>query len=125
MERRGRQEISSVCPPQGRLTDGFRRSLGIMEIPEGEVIESCTILTTSSNRLIAPLHDRMPVILHSQEYDLWLDRETNDPEKLKSFYQPYPADNMEMYPVSPQVNSPKVDSSELIKPYEAREDSYE
>ena len=37
--------------------------------PEGEKIESCTILTTSSNKLIEPLHDRMPVILHPQEYD--------------------------------------------------------
>jgi putative SOS response-associated peptidase YedK len=84
--------------------------------PDGEVIESCTILTTSSNKLIEPLHERMPVILHPQEYSLWLDRETTDPEKLKSLYKPYPAERMEMYPVSPQVNSPKIDSPDLINP---------
>jgi putative SOS response-associated peptidase YedK len=84
--------------------------------PEGEIIESCTILTTSSNKLIEPLHDRMPVILHPQEYDIWLDREILDPEKLKPLYKPYPPKRMEMYPVSPQVNSPKVDSPDLIRP---------
>ena len=36
--------------------------------PEGEVVESCTILITASNRLVEPLHDRMPVILHPDEY---------------------------------------------------------
>ena len=84
--------------------------------PEGEVIESCTILTTTSNKLIESLHDRMPVILHPQEYDIWLDREITDPEKLKPLYKPYPADNMEMYPVSALVNSPRNDTPDLIKP---------
>ena len=86
--------------------------------PEGEVIESCTILTTSSNKLIESLHDRMPVILHTQEYDIWLNREITDPEKLKPLYKPFPAERMEMYPVSPQVNSPKIDSPDLIAPIE-------
>jgi len=63
----------------------------------------------------------MPVILHSQEYDIWLDREMTDPEKLKHLYKSYPADLMEMYPVSPQVNSLRNDSPELIKPYEELE----
>jgi putative SOS response-associated peptidase YedK len=83
---------------------------------EGETIESCTILTTPSNKLIEPLHDRMPVILHPQEYDIWLDREISDHEKLKPLYKPYPAHNMEMYPVSPQVNSPRNDYPDLIIP---------
>ena len=84
--------------------------------PGGEVIESCTILTTTSNKLIESLHDRMPVILHPQEYDIWLDREMTDPEKLKHLYKSYPADLMEIYPVSPQVNSPRIDSPDCIKP---------
>jgi len=89
--------------------------------PEGEVIESCTILTTTSKKLIESLHDRMPVILHSEEYDVWLDREMTDPEKLKHLYKSYPADLMEIYPVSPQVNSPRNDSPELIKPVQDNE----
>jgi putative SOS response-associated peptidase YedK len=88
--------------------------------PEDEKVESCTILTTSSNKLIEPLHDRMPVILHPEEYNIWLDRDITDPEKLKPLYKPYPADNMEMYPVSPQVNSPKSDGPDLIMPVSER-----
>jgi putative SOS response-associated peptidase YedK len=84
--------------------------------PEGEAIESCTILTTTSNKLIESLHDRMPVILHPQEYDIWLDREMTDPEKLNPLYKPYPSERMEMYPVSDLVNSPRNDNSDLIKP---------
>ena len=83
---------------------------------EKDVVESCTILTTNSNSLIAPLHERMPVILHPQEHNCCLDRETTDPEKLKLLYKQYPAERMEMYPVSPQVNSPQIDSPDLINP---------
>lgn len=84
--------------------------------PEKQVVESCTILTTSSNSLIAPLHERMPVILHPQEFNRWLDRETTDPEKLKSLYQSYPADLMDISEVSSAVNSPRNDSPDLILP---------
>jgi putative SOS response-associated peptidase YedK len=83
--------------------------------PEGEVVESCSMLTTSSNKLIEPLHDRMPVILHPQEYALWLDRTITDPEKLKPLYQPYPADLMGMWPVSSLVNSSRNDSPACIE----------
>lgn len=84
--------------------------------PDGEVLETCSILTTASNRLIQPLHDRMPVILHPEEYDFWLDRAVTEPEKLKPLYQPYPADLMEMYPVSTLVNNPRNDSPACIEP---------
>jgi putative SOS response-associated peptidase YedK len=86
--------------------------------PAKEVVETCAILTTSANSLVAPFHDRMPVILHPQEYNLWLDRETNDPEQLKPLYRLYPAELMGLHPVSPQVNSLKFDSPNLIQPYQ-------
>lgn len=81
--------------------------------PEGEIVESCLILTTTSNPLIQPLHNRMPVILHREEYGLWLDKEVTDPEKLKHLYQPYPADLMEMNPDFPLVNSLRNDIPDL------------
>jgi len=84
--------------------------------PEGGFVESCAILTTSSNNLIEPLHNRMPVILHPPEYQPWLDRDMTDPTKLQRLYHPCPADLMEMWPVSPLVNSPKNESPDLIKP---------
>lgn len=82
---------------------------------EGTVIESCTMLTTASNRLVEPLHDRMPVILSPDEYLTWLERATTDPTGLKKMFQPYPADMLEMWPVSSQVNSVENASVSLLK----------
>ena len=73
--------------------------------PEG-TIESCTILTTEANALIAQIHDRMPVILPPSEYDRWLDREVDDPGKLQLLFQPFPAELLEIQPVSAVVNNP-------------------
>jgi putative SOS response-associated peptidase YedK len=113
------QEGKRKVPLYVRLKDGSPMCFaGIWEhwkSPEGELIESCSILTTTSNSLVAPLHDRMPVLLHRKSFPLWLDREITDPEKLKNLYQPYPSDLMEMYPVSPLVNSPRNDSPDLIE----------
>ena len=56
--------------------------------PEGGFVESCTILTTSSNNLIEPLHNRMPVILDPPEYQPWLDRDMTDPTSCSAFTAP-------------------------------------
>lgn len=82
--------------------------------PQGEVIESCAILTTSANDLVAKLHDRMPVILQPETFDLWLDPEVQDTEKLAPLLSPYPAERITSYRVSAMVNSPANDSSECI-----------
>jgi len=84
--------------------------------PEGETVESCTILTTGPNRLVEQIHDRMPVILHPDEYLVWLDRSVTDPADLTRLFQPYPADLMEMWPVSTLVNSAKNDRVQLVDP---------
>ena len=84
--------------------------------PDGNVIESFSILTTSSNELIQPLHDRMPVILDPQYKDIWLDNQVTDPEQLKPLFKPYHSDLMEMYQVSDLVNSPRNDRPECIQP---------
>jgi len=87
--------------------------------PEGEVVESCTILTTAANRVVAPLHDRMPVILHPDEYRTWLERTTTDPTSLKKMFQPYPADLMEAWPVSSAVDGVENESPDLMQSIEA------
>ena len=69
-------------------------------------VETCTILTTDANKLMAPLHDRMPVIIAPKDYDLWLDAAVQEPERLQSLLRPYPDAEMEAYPVSTLVNSP-------------------
>jgi putative SOS response-associated peptidase YedK len=86
---------------------------------EGDVIESCTILTTTNNELIKPLHDRMPVILDTRDKDLWLDPHVSDTEQLKSLFKPYPSEMMDMYRVSNMVNSPKNDNPDCIKPLDS------
>jgi putative SOS response-associated peptidase YedK len=62
--------------------------------PEGEIIESCTILTRDANDLTRPIHDRMPVILHPRDYELWLDLEVKNPNLLKPLLRPYPSEEM-------------------------------
>jgi len=79
------------------------------------VIESCTILTTRPNALLATLHDRMPVILHPDDYQRWLDPQS--PRKqLEELLVPFPTELMAAYPVSPAVNSARVEGPELIAP---------
>jgi putative SOS response-associated peptidase YedK len=75
----------------------------------GEPIESCTLITTDPNDLMAEIHDRMPVILPKDAHDLWLDPEFEGKEKLLSLLRPYPADEMTAYPISTLVNSPRND----------------
>lgn len=82
---------------------------------DGEVIESCTILTTQANEVLRPVHDRMPVIVHSDDYDLWLDEDVRKRELLKELLRPYPADEMISYPVSTAINSPRSQGMELIE----------
>jgi putative SOS response-associated peptidase YedK len=81
--------------------------------PGGGVLRSCTIITCPANKLIAPLHDRMPVILASEDYERWLDPSRADGREL---LEPYPAAELEAFPVSPRVNSPQYDDPECIAP---------
>lgn len=79
-------------------------------------IESCTIITTTPNALVADIHDRMPAILSEATATLWLDRNVKDTDTLTPLLVPYPADKMVAYPVSPFVNSPQHDSADCIQP---------
>ena len=76
---------------------------------EGGPVESCTIVTTAANEVVAPLHDRMPVILEPGEFALWLDPEVRNPEALRPLLRPHAAGAMCAYPVSPLVNDPARD----------------
>jgi putative SOS response-associated peptidase YedK len=76
---------------------------------EAEFIESCTILTTEPNDLLEPIHNRMPVILDPTQYDLWLDPDVQQPDKLRPLLHSYPSESMTFYPVNLRVNNPKHD----------------
>jgi putative SOS response-associated peptidase YedK len=77
---------------------------------EGRDLESCTIITTSSNDLIRRFHHRMPVILSPSDYDLWLDVQVRDVDRLLALLVPYPPEEMTAFPVSLLVNNPANDS---------------
>jgi putative SOS response-associated peptidase YedK len=81
--------------------------------PGGGVLRSCTIITCPANELIAPVHDRMPVILATEDYERWLDPSRADGREL---LEPYPAAELEAFPVNPRVNSPQYDDPECIAP---------
>src|SRR5258708_3591699 len=76
---------------------------------EAAVMETCAILTTTPNELVAGVHDRMPVILPAAQYGLWLSAEAERVGQLQDLLVPYPAGEMKRYPVSSAVNSPKDD----------------
>ncbi len=77
---------------------------------------SCTIITTTPNALVAKIHNRMPVILEPEAYDLWLDTAEQPPERLGVWLRPYPASQMTAYPVSTLVNDPSNDLPACILP---------
>ncbi|MFW6255417.1 MAG: SOS response-associated peptidase, partial [Candidatus Sumerlaeota bacterium] len=91
---------------------------------EGHVIASCSILTTDANDLVKPIHHRMPLILHEDNWDRWLNPETNHlpatalKKELGPLMQAYPADDMTAYRVSEYVNSIHHDDPACLEPAE-------
>lgn len=90
--------------------------------PDESVIQSCTLLTTEPNELLRPVHNRMPVILDARDYDLWLDLEVQDVEKVQPLLRPFSSDAMNAYPVSRWVNRPQNDDPRCIVPEGQGED---
>jgi putative SOS response-associated peptidase YedK len=82
--------------------------------PDAATLETCTILTTDSNDLIRPIHDRMPVILSDRDYASWLDP-APDFRVFEPLLAPYPSDRMEAYPVGRFVNSTSHDGPPCVE----------
>jgi putative SOS response-associated peptidase YedK len=80
-----------------------------------EPVESCTILTTDANELMQPIHERMPVILPPDQYDLWLDPRCQDSEKLAKLLLPFPTEGMLAYRVSALVNNARNDVPQCVE----------
>lgn len=82
---------------------------------EGRTIESCTIITTSANELMQPLHERMPVILPAEVYGVWLDPEIQDKTALAELLKPFDSDLLEAYPVSTLVNNSRNENPKCLE----------
>jgi putative SOS response-associated peptidase YedK len=86
----------------------------IWKAPDESIINSFTIITTGANKLIGQIHDRMPVILHKEDENKWLNKD-EDINKIVSLLKPFPENLMKMYPVSTLVNSTYNNSPDLLK----------
>jgi len=82
--------------------------------PDGPEIQSCTIITTEPNELMASIHNRMPAILRPGAYEDWLNPQLRDEQVLTHWLSPYPAELMKARPVSKLVNNPKNDSAAIL-----------
>ncbi|MBA3721982.1 MAG: SOS response-associated peptidase [Parachlamydiaceae bacterium] len=88
----------------------------VWKSPTGLSIFSLTIITTKSNDLVSPIHDRMPVILNRENEEKWLDLKETHGNHLQSLLTPFSSDEMDLYRVSTLVNSTKNDVPECILP---------
>lgn len=80
--------------------------------PQGQWIESCSMLTTTPNELMRDLHDRMPVILARDGYDIWLDPSFRKVAELQPLLKPYSAGGMRRFRVSQRINQVTCDDAE-------------
>ena len=83
--------------------------------PKNNIVETCTILTTRPNSLVADVHDRMPAILRVEDYEGWLDPGIRDPKAVLDCLKPLDASLMKKYPVSASVNRPENDDEECAR----------
>ena len=84
--------------------------------PNGEEVDTAAIITTRANRLLAAIHDRMPVIVAPDAFDLWLDCATVDATTAAAMIAPAPEELLECYEVSRAVNGAANDDARLIEP---------
>ena len=84
--------------------------------PDGGILRTCTIITTTPNELMSGLHDRMPLILDPADYAGWLSAAPRDPASLQTLIRPFPSDRMTAHPVSTMVNAPGNDRPECVLP---------
>lgn len=97
------------------LFEAWRPKLAT-EAEAADWLLTCCIVTTAPNALMAPIHDRMPVILVRDHWDAWLSRDLHDPAKLAPMLQGLPAEAMQAWPVAHTVNRSSAEGAELIVP---------
>jgi putative SOS response-associated peptidase YedK len=83
--------------------------------PQGQWLRTFTIVTGEPNELVAPIHNRMPVILRQDDYAIWLGETPADAEALSAACRPYPAEDMRAYAISTRVNSSRNDDAGILE----------
>ncbi len=98
--------------------EGLFAIAGLMERwngPDGPLY-TCCVITTDANAAMAPIHDRMPVLLQPSQFDAWLDPQNEDIDGLKAMLVPAPPDAVVVHPVDPAVNQARNEGAQLIEP---------
>jgi putative SOS response-associated peptidase YedK len=89
---------------------------GHWEGDDGKIIESCSIIVTNANKVLRPIHERMPVIIAPGDYEKWLTSRGVEIDNLTPLLLPYPSTGMRVYPVSRRMNNPVFDEPSCIEP---------
>ncbi len=114
-KKRGGKQPFAIARATGQLTV----MAGLWEewmSPANERIASCTVITIEANELIAPLHDRMPVILSEEDWPAWLGEVAASDAELKALLRPYPSDQMKLWSVDRAVGNWHNDGPHLVEP---------
>jgi putative SOS response-associated peptidase YedK len=114
--REGRRKIPMWVHLKGREPFGLAGLWDVWRKPDGNGMESFTIITTEPNELVRPVHGRMPVILRPEDEERWLDVYRNPFGAVRSLLRPYPAELMNAYDVPMVVNSARYDGPECVRP---------
>ena len=112
----GKQKLPAYIYPRSGEPMAFAGLWETWKSPEGQVVKSCTIITTSANSFIQQIHHRMPVILSDETQALWLDPLTEDSQILEPLLIPAPTEFLTSHPVPNTVNSVKNQGAECILP---------
>ena len=98
---------------------GFAGLWDLWKAEDGRTVESCTILTTEANEALRPLHNRMPVIVDPERFDLWLDPDTI-PWELEPILSPHAEEDVHFYPVTTRVNYVANDDPLCMEPMQTQ-----
>jgi putative SOS response-associated peptidase YedK len=119
--RHGKQKQPMYIGLRHREPFAFAGLWEVWRDAAGAPLHTCTLLTTTANTLLQPIHERMPVILPPAAESMWLDRQIVEPQHLLPLLVPYAPAAMVAYPVSPLVNSPRNNSPVCLAPLETAE----
>ncbi len=95
---------------------GFAGLYAVWKSPTGAVVHSYTIITVPPNAYMQPIADRMPAILRREDERRWLDPDLTDPQRVLPLLRPYPSEQIDGYTIGRDVNSPAIDTVDLITP---------
>lgn len=113
-KKSGRTKTPMYIQMRSGLPFAFAGLWDVWSAPDGSTVPTCTILTTTANALVRGIHDRMPVILPPEAFDLWLTPGELPAAEVQAWLRPFAAEAMTARAVSSRVNNPRNEGRELL-----------